>query len=124
MTAERFVVDTNVLISAALRPASVPRAVVQAIRYADGILLFSDETFGELHTRFRRSRFDRHVSREAREAFLAQLQAVSEWVSIVNTKLGCRDPEDDRVSPARAGMDRSACYHQKPILTCAPARPR
>lgn len=97
MTAERFVVDTNVLISAALMPAGVPRAVLDAIREADGVLLFSDETFGELQTRFGRSKFDRYVGREARGVFLAQLQAVSEWVSIVNAKLGCRDPEDDKL---------------------------
>ena len=97
MTAERFVVDTNVPISAALKPAGVPRAVVHAIRDADGILLVSDETFGELHTRFQRPRFDPYVSREAREVFLAQLQAVSEWVSIVDAKLGCRDPDDDKL---------------------------
>ena len=98
MTAERYVVDSNVLITAALRPAGVPRATVHAIRDADGVLLFSDETFGELQTRFRRSRFDRYVSREARDVFLAQLQAVSEWVSIVNAKLGCRDLKDDKVA--------------------------
>ncbi len=97
MTAERFVVDTNVLISAALMPAGVPRAVLDAIREADGVLLFSDETFGELQTRFGRSKFDRYVGREARGVFLAQIQAVSEWVSIVNAKLGCRDPEDDKL---------------------------
>ena len=95
MTVERFVLDTNVLISAALTPAGRPRMLVDAIRDAHGVLLFSEETFGKLRTRFHRSRFDRYVSRDARWLFLAQLEAVSEWVSIVGAKLGCRDPGDD-----------------------------
>ncbi len=50
MTADRVVLDTNVLISAALQPAGLSRAVVDAIRAAEGGLLFSDETFDELRT--------------------------------------------------------------------------
>lgn len=96
MTDERFVLDTNVLISAALTPAGRPRAVVDTIRDGNGLLLFSDETFAELQARLRLSKFDRYVSRDARSVFLAQLEAVSEWVSIVGAKLGCRDPGDDK----------------------------
>ncbi|MCY4636095.1 MAG: putative toxin-antitoxin system toxin component, PIN family [Acidobacteria bacterium] len=95
MTVERFVLDTNVLISAALTPAGRPRAILDAIRDGHGVLLFSDETLGELRTRFHRPKFDRYVSRDARWLFLAQLEAVAEWVSIVGAKLGCRDPGDD-----------------------------
>ena len=47
------------MISAALRPSGVPRAVVDTIRHANGILLFSDETFRELQTRFRLPKFFR-----------------------------------------------------------------
>ena len=78
MNAERFVVDTNVLISAALKPSAVPRAVVDTIRHANGVLLSSDETFRELEARFRLPKFDAYVGREARSVFLAHLEAVSE----------------------------------------------
>ena len=97
MRADRVVVDTNVLISAALRPHGAPRAVVEAIRTASGSLLFSDETIEELRTRINRPKFDRYVSREDRAVYVAQLDAVAEWVSIVGAKLGCRDPEDDKL---------------------------
>ena len=97
MRADRVVVDTNVLISAALRPHGAPRAVVDAIRTASGSLLFSDETFEELRTRIHRPKFDRYVSREDRAVYVAQLDAVAEWVSIVGAKLGCRNPEDDKL---------------------------
>ena len=97
MRAERAVLDTNVLISAALRPSGPPREVVDAIRAQNGVLLFSDETFHELLTRLRSPKFDPYVSREGRSVFLAQLEAVAAWVPITGTKLGCRDPDDDKL---------------------------
>lgn len=97
MKADRVVLDTNVLISAALNPDGSPRAVVDAIRAVNGVFLFSEETFNELKTRLDRSKFDNYISREDRSVFLAQLEPVSEWVSIVGAKLGCRDPDDDKL---------------------------
>ena len=67
------------------------------MRAENGVLLFSNETFEELRTRFFRSKFDRYVSGTGRALFLAQLEAVSEWVSITGAKLGCRDPDDDKL---------------------------
>ena len=58
MSAERVVFDTNVLISATLLPRGTPRAALDAVRTASGVLLFSDETFQELHTRILRRKFD------------------------------------------------------------------
>ena len=97
MKAERVVLDTNVLISAALQPNGSPRAAVDALRAVRGVLLFSDETFDELQTRLHRAKFDKYVSQNSRSIFLAQLETVSEWVSIVGAKLGCRDPDDDKL---------------------------
>ncbi len=97
MKAERVVLDTNVLISAALSPNGAPRMVVDAVRSENGVLLFSDETFDELRSRFYRPKFDRYIGREGRAIYLAQLETVSEWVSIAGAKLGCRDPDDDKL---------------------------
>ena len=96
MTVERVVVDTNVLISAALRPAGTPRAVVDTIGEAGGVLLFANETIKELHSRLFRPKFDRYVSRTVRTQFLVQLLGVCERVSITGAKLGCADPNDDK----------------------------
>ena len=96
MRAERVVIDTNVLISAALRPVSTTRAVVDAIRQARGVLLFANETIQELHSRLLGTKFDRYVSRTTRAQFLVQLLGVSERVSISGAKLGCTDPKDDK----------------------------
>ena len=97
MKAERVVLDTNVLISAVLRQDGPPRTVVDAVRSENGVLLFSNETFEELRSRFHHPKFDRYVGREVRAVYLAQLEAVSEWVSIAGAKLGCRDPDDDKL---------------------------
>jgi len=97
MRADRVVLDTNVLISALLQPKGPPRAAVDAVRTAGGVLLFSEPTFNELRTRLERPKFDKYVSREGRALFLVQLEAVSEWVSITGARMGCRDLDDDKL---------------------------
>ena len=57
----------------------------------------SDETFDELRDRLGRPKFDAYASRQSRALYVAQLQAVSEWISIARAKLGCRDPDDDKL---------------------------
>lgn len=108
MTPERLVLDANVLISAALSPGGSPRAVVGAVRAANGILLFSRETFDELRTRLLGPKFDPYVGWEGRALYLVQLEAVAEWVSITGAKLGCRDPDDDKVLET-ALMGEASC---------------
>ena len=97
MRVDRAVVDTNVLISAALRSSGSPRRVVETIRDNNASLLFSDDTFVELQTRIRRPKVDRYVSENLRDEYLLQLLVASEWVSITGSRLGCRDPDDDRI---------------------------
>ena len=121
MSAERVVFDTNVLISAALLPRGTPRAALDAVRTASGVLLFSDETFQELHTRILRRKFDRYVSRSGRLLFLAQIEAVSEWVSIVGVKLGCRDPADDKLlETALMGQASRLVTGDRDLLSMSP----
>ena len=97
MKAERVVVDTNVLISAALNAAGVPRTLINTVLSAQNcVLLFSDETFSELDSRFQKQKFDKYVSREFRALFQAQLESVGEWIAIAGAKYGCRDPQDDK----------------------------
>lgn len=128
MKAERVVLDTNVLISALLQPNGSPRAVVNAIKAVNGVLIFSDETFHELNTRLFRPKFDAYVSRNNRSVYLAQLEAVSEWAPITGAKLGCRDSDDDKVLET-ALMGNADClvtgdkdllemslFHEIPIL--------
>ena len=123
MKAERVVLDTNILISAALLPKGPPRAVLDMIRSENGVLLFSDETYGELRSRIVRPKFDRYVGLSGRETYLAQLQAVSEWVLISGAKLGCRDPDDDKLlETALLGQADCLITGDRDLLAMSPFR--
>ena len=94
MKIERVVIDTNVLISAALLDDSVPaRARNHAIRY--GQLIATEQTFAELTGRLLAPKFDRYVSRATRETLLKRLQPIIEIVPVIQVVRACRDPRDD-----------------------------
>ncbi len=61
MSVERVVLDTNVLISAALIASSKPFAVLHHVLNT-GVLIFSNEAFEEVTSRLMRPKFDRYVS--------------------------------------------------------------
>jgi hypothetical protein len=92
---ERLVIDTNVLVSAAILAPSVPRQTVdKAIDH--GALLFSESTMDELKRVLFRPKFDRYLSRERRAIFLAQLESVAEMVPAIQIIRECRHPNDDK----------------------------
>ena len=123
MRVDRVVLDANVLISAALSPNGAPRAVVEAVRSAGGVLLFSRETFDELRTRFLRPKFDNYVSREGRTVYLAQLETISEWVAISGATLECRDPDDDKLlETALTGKADCLVTGDRDLLVMSPFR--
>ena len=90
----RVVLDTNVLISAALLPQSVPVRLLQHVLVRSR-LVFSQATFTELETRLWKPKFDRYVSLETRRSLLADLSAVAEWVAPKSTARHSRDADDD-----------------------------
>lgn len=96
MRIDRVVVDTNVLISAVLTAKGSPAILLDELRIQRVTFLFSDETFKELESRLLRPKFDRYVSSEMRLRFLAQLDAISEFVAISARPMGCGDPDDDK----------------------------
>lgn len=91
------VVDTNVLISAALLPQSLPALVVDRL-LADGKLVFSTATFAELESRLWKPKFDRYLSLEQRRRLLHDLNASALWVDIpapLAERHFSRDRDDD-----------------------------
>lgn len=91
----RIVLDTNVILSAALRVGSVPhRAYRKARGQAD--LIASDETLEEFLDVLRRDKFDRFVSRELREALFREFTANCRIIPIPTHIRVCRDPRDDK----------------------------
>lgn len=92
---DRLVIDTNVLVSAAILAPSVPRQVVdKAIDH--GVLLFSQSTMDELKTVLFRPKFGRYLTREGRAIFLAHLEGAAEMVPAIQIVRECRDPKDDK----------------------------
>lgn len=101
--AERFVFDTNTIVSGALIRGSVPD---QAVRLAlkRGRLLSSVETQAELIRVLKREKFDRYVTIEERTRYIEALQFGVEIVDPVPPVSIARDPKDDPfLALARAG---------------------
>ena len=98
MATLRLVLDTNVLISAALSGQGAPAQLLRTV-LAEHQLVFSDAMFLELRTRIHRPKFDRYISLENRQRMLHDLDACAHWVDLglgANTPpSNCRDPDDD-----------------------------
>lgn len=93
----KVVVDTNVLLSAALIPRSVHAELVDRL-LADGRLIFSQATFSELETRIWKPKFDRYLPIERRKHILHELDASALWVEIpaeLERQTFSRDVKDD-----------------------------
>lgn len=97
MKAERIVVDTNVLISAALSSDTAPAQAVEQV-LARHRIVFSQETFDELATRLWRPKFDRYLDQETRRLLLHDFNAVADRVTLSSDNLPAwsRDPDDDK----------------------------
>jgi len=95
MKTDRLVMDTSVLISAALSPTGKPNQILNLLRDGSRSLLFSAETLEELRSRLARPKFDRYLRHEARAEFVASTAEVGEIISISGTPQGCADPDDD-----------------------------
>jgi uncharacterized protein len=106
MNPERVVIDTNVLISAALVPGATPSRVVAYVLQHQR-LLFSEQTFEELSTRLHRPKFDRYLSLDDRKLLLHDFNAAAEWVTLDAVSSFSRDRDDDKfVQTALSGGAR------------------
>jgi putative PIN family toxin of toxin-antitoxin system len=95
----RVVFDTSTLVSAALRPNSVPEQALQRAILFDR-LYASRETLGELERVLSLKKFDEYISLESRLEFIEKLRRDSSLSSVPKDVLGeirgsCRDRKDD-----------------------------
>ena len=122
MDADRFVFDTNALVSAACFPRSFGRKALDIATRA-GKLLVSSDTLDELRTVLAREKFDRYVHRQDREAFFAEVCASAELVTILQSVRVCRDPKDDKfLEVTVAGGASMIITRDKDLLTLDPWR--
>ena len=94
MNVTDWVLDTNVLISAALSSKGAPHALVQHI-LNNGCLVFSTATFEELRSRIYRPKFDVYLSLDMREGLLHDFSASARWVEPDTVLPYSRDQSDD-----------------------------
>lgn len=124
---KRVVFDTSTLVSAALRPTSVPRqAFLKAIAEAE--LCISDSTLTELRDVMSRDKFDRYLERELRMQFVelyrrhTRLIHVSEAEELA-LQAPCRDPRDNKfLALALACSADVVVSSDEDLLTLTPYR--
>ena len=94
---ERVVVDTNVLLSAALSPGGTPATLLDRLLQV-GKLVYSATTFAELEGRIWLPKFDRYLPMDHRRSLLREANACAFWVevpSIIAERKFSRDVKDD-----------------------------
>lgn len=93
----QVVLDTNVLLSAALAPNGAPAELVDRL-LLDGRLAFSSTTFAELESRIWKPKFDRYLPIEIRRRLLRDFDASALWVEVppaMAAQCFSRDRSDD-----------------------------
>ena len=90
----RVVLDTNVLVSAALKDQSQP-AIAVRVAERHGVVLKSIETERQLFDVLGRPYLAAIIAPAARD-WLLQLFVAAELVNIVERIAACRDPTDDK----------------------------
>lgn len=95
MKNNRFIFDTNSLISALIIPSSVSRS---SLKKADenGILIFSKETLNELNEVIIRSKFDKYVTLNDRLEYIERLEVRGQVIKTSSNFADCRDVKDNK----------------------------
>lgn len=88
-----FVIDTNVLISAALGEGTCRAAFEMALR--KGEIIRSDETFFELARTLEKPRLQKYLNQQDKVDFLANYLLLTKPTAITTKVYVCRDPFDN-----------------------------
>ena len=95
MNHKLIVIDTNVLLSAALSPNGTARKTLDKA-YKEFKIAQSDETYQELNTRIYKRKFDKYISNEERQEFLDVVKKYSQFIEIKSQVNTCRDTDDNK----------------------------
>jgi putative PIN family toxin of toxin-antitoxin system len=91
----RIVIDTGVLVSAAIRPQSIPAlALEKALLHFD--VCASAETLAELETVLLRRKFDRYAAKALRQAFFDGFGERAVLFVVTREVVDCVDPKDNK----------------------------
>jgi hypothetical protein len=115
-SARRIVLDTGVLVSAAIRPDSVP-----ALALEKALLHFqvcaSADTLAELETVPRRDKFDRYAPLMQRETFLDGYRTHAALMEVRLAVSDCPDPKDNMFLALAWTADAELIVASDPHLT-------
>lgn len=95
MKNNRFVFDTNTLISAVILPRSTPAFALRKAE-KEGFLFASLATFNEPEEVIHRKKLDKYVPLETRLTFLHRYRSLALFLPITQNVADCRDPKDNR----------------------------
>ncbi|HEX8846408.1 MAG TPA: putative toxin-antitoxin system toxin component, PIN family [Pyrinomonadaceae bacterium] len=91
----RFVLDTNVIVSAALLAGSVPRKAFDKA-LDEGKILISVPVILELAEVLSREKLNKYLLEEERMRFLVALLKETELVEVIEEVTDCRDAKDNK----------------------------
>ena len=112
----RLVIDTGVLVSAAIRPTSVPAlALEKALLHFD--VCVSSETLAELETVLLRPKFDAYAILADRQEFAFGFRQRSTLFSVVSDVADCPDPKDNKFLALAQAADAELIVASDPHLT-------
>ncbi len=112
----RLVIDTGVLISAAIRPQSLPSlALTKAFRRFD--VCMCDETWSELENVLMRDKFDTYLTPDHRRSFLTNLFKHAQHVRDAPQVNDCIDPKDNKFLALALYVDAEMIVASDPHLT-------
>ena len=100
----RVVLDTNVLVSAAVSPRGTPRRAVDLV-IREGLVLFTAATYDEVVEVLARPRLQRYLPVGGAEGLLERLAPVASHIAAGEPIRACRDPQDDKFLEAAVGGD-------------------
>lgn len=95
MSFARWVIlDTGILVSAAIRPDSIPALALEKAML-DFDVCVSQETLAELERVLGRPKFDRYAPKAQREVFLSGFREQATMVNVSIIVTDCPDPKDN-----------------------------
>ncbi len=92
--ARRVILDTGILVSAAIRPDSIPALALEKALLGFDVCV-SRETLTELESVLGRSRFDRYAPKAQRDAFIAGFREQVAMIDVSIIVTDCPDPKDN-----------------------------
>jgi putative PIN family toxin of toxin-antitoxin system len=92
---KRVVVDTNILVSFAIRPSLDFERLFDYL-LSHGIILISEETIAELSIVLGRDKFRKYISQNSATKYIKWYRGISEIVTVTQQVIACRDPKDDK----------------------------